>query len=546
MSGITQMRPDVWREQMQLAPVYPAHLAQQILDGMCNGTPIGFTGDRERNRDAPNLGSAVKDARTRALVSAAIAKDVKEGKKSGPHAAPPFPFFSVSPIGAVPKGDGVRVIHHLSFPYGANSCSINAGIEREPLVLGRFDDACNAIRRAGRGCFLIKLDVEAAYKQVPVRPEDRALLGLKWDGEYYYELVLPFGLRSSGVRWELYAAALHHFFRHHLRIRLVIHYVDDFLFVVAGLERAQRALDGAVALCDHLHIPLSIKKREGPITCLTFLGIELDTVAMEARLGAPRLAELQQLLLVWSGAKHECSLRELQSLTGKLNFACGVVRRGRAYLRRLIEMQRAFKATAHTTMSTRHRLSHAARGDVRWWREFIAGWNGRALLYELEWTSAERIELFTDACLEGYGAAYGNRWFRGVWTAAQLLRAKRRDSHSVPYLELRALVHAAAVWGPLWTAKRITFRCDCQPVYYALLTMTSKDSDMQSLLRHLDMIAARNGFEFRCEHIAGVANTVADLLSRPSLFSPQALRRLLPDANAEPENAQELPSLESM
>ena len=117
---------------------------------------------------------------------------------------------------------------------------------------------------------------------------------------------------------------------------------------------------------------------------------------------------------------------------------------------------------------------------------------------------------------------------------------------SVPYLELRALAHAAAVWGPLWTATRITFRCDCQPVYYALLTMTSKDSDMQSLLRHLDMIAARNGFEFRCEHIDGVANTVADLLSRPADFSPQALLLRLPGANAQPEVALELPPLESM
>ena len=545
MEGITQMRPGPWEEQLRRHPAYDPELSRQILEGICFGVPIGFTGNRECNRDAPNLGSALKDPRTRALVGAAIAKDVAAGKKSGPHTQRPFPFFSVSPIGAVPKGvDDIRVIHHLSFPYGGDS--INAGIEREPLWLGRFDDACSAIVKARRGCFLIKLDVEAAYKQVPVRPEDRALLGLKWDGQYYYELVLPFGLRSSGVRWELYAAALHHFFLHHLGIRLVIHYVDDFLFVVAGLQRAQKALDGAVALCEHLDIPLSLKKREGPTTCLTFLGIELDTMAMEARLGAPRMAELQQLLLVWSDAKHECTLRELQSLTGKLNFACGVVRRGRAYLRRLIDMQHAFKATAGTTMSTRHHLSHAAREDVRWWRDFIAEWNGRALLYEIEWTTSERIELFTDACLKGYGAAYGNRWFRGVWTPAQLQRAWRVNKHSVPYLELRALVHAAAVWGPLWTTKRIIFRCDCQPVYFALLTMSSPDSDMQRLLRHLDMIAARNGFEFKCEHIAGVNNTVADLLSRPDLFSFQALLQRLPGANAEPENAPELPPLETM
>jgi len=154
------------------------------------------------------------------------------------------------------------VIHHLSYPYGKDSISINAGIEREKLNPSRFDDAYgDAVRRAGQGSYLIKLDIEAAYKQVPVCPKDRALLGLKWEGKYHYELVLPFGLRSSGVRWEVYAAALHYFFHHHLGIELVIHYVDDFLFVVAGsLAKAQKCMTDAIDLCSFLKVPLSMNK----------------------------------------------------------------------------------------------------------------------------------------------------------------------------------------------------------------------------------------------------------------------------------------------
>ena len=70
------------------------------------------------------------------------------------------------------------------------------------------------MRKLGRGCFLIKLDVSAAYKQIPVRREDWPLLGFMWRGEYYYERVLPFGLRSSCRLWDLYAAALHFCFMH--------------------------------------------------------------------------------------------------------------------------------------------------------------------------------------------------------------------------------------------------------------------------------------------------------------------------------------------
>jgi len=76
--------------------------------------------------------------------------------------------------------------------------------------------------------------------------------------------------------------------------------------------------------------------------------------------------------------------------------------------------------------------------------------------------------------------------------------------------------------------------------------MTSKDSSMQSLLRHLDMTAARYGFDMRAEHISGVNNTVADLLSRPRRFSLQALRRMLPNANDQQDPTPHLPPLTHM
>ncbi len=543
------MRAEAWRAELERpgkdgAPSYAhAHpeLARAILEGIEQGVRIGFTGDRARSRTCVNLGSATKDDAVRAAISAIIAADVAAGKKAGPFDAPPFEFFSASPIGAVPKGlDAWRAIHHLSFPYGKDSCSINAGIAREELTLGRFDDACDAVRALGANCFLVKLDVEAAYKQVPVHPDDRALLGLRWEGKYYYELVLPFGLRTAGNRWEMYATALHFFFQHHLGVDVVIHYVDDFLFVVACKDRAQQHLADVLDLCARLGVPMASKKTEGPTTRLTFLGIELDTVAMEARLDAKRLSELQLLLGTW-GERRGTTLRELQSLTGKLNFAATVVRRGRAYLRRLIDLQRAIKAQPGATPRTAHRLSNAALRDIQWWRDFLTQWNGRALLYEQQWTDAARIELFTDACNAGYGAHFGDRWFAGFWTKAQLQRARRGKRVSMPFLELHALVHAAAVWGHLWSGKKITFRSDCLPVVLAIRSMSSKQQDSMRLLRHLDAIAARHGFDFRCEHIAGVANTVADALSRDG--SDLQARALRPSLLQHPDPSPPLPPL---
>jgi hypothetical protein len=429
----------------------------------------------------------------------------------------------------------IRVIHHLSHPFGGDS--INANIEPEPLELGRFDAACDAIRLLGCGCLLCKFDVEAAYKQVPVRPGDRPLLGIKWRGKYYYELCLPFGLRSSGYRWELFAAALHWFFRNILGIELVIHYVDDFLIVLPATPAAARLRDLVLRLCEWLGIPMSPAKTEGPTTRLTFLGIELDTVALTARLDDKRLAELAALLADWVG-RETCSIRELQSLCGKLHFASSVVRAGRVFVRRLVDLTSALERQG-LPPGKPHTLTAPARADIRWWQRFIREWNGKSLLYEREWTRADALHLYTDACTQGYGAAHGSRWYQGRWPASVWALAQRDERESMPFLELYALVQAARTFGAALTGRKVYFHCDCEPACFVVQHSMSRSKEMQALLRELHMTAARRGFDVRVMHIAGVTNTVADALSRQC--TREELLALLPTAEAEPTSPAAMP-----
>ena len=53
------------------------------------------------------------------------------------------------------------------------------------------------VSKYGKGALMEKFDVESAYRNIPISPMDRHLLGLKWRGKHYVDLVLPFGLRSS-------------------------------------------------------------------------------------------------------------------------------------------------------------------------------------------------------------------------------------------------------------------------------------------------------------------------------------------------------------
>ena len=44
---------------------------------------------------------------------------------------------------------------------------------------------------------MTKMDIMHAYRNVPVHPEDRLLLGMMWEGKVYVDKTLPFGLRSA-------------------------------------------------------------------------------------------------------------------------------------------------------------------------------------------------------------------------------------------------------------------------------------------------------------------------------------------------------------
>ena len=70
---------------------------------------------------------------------------------------------------------------------------------------------------------------------------------------------------------------------------------------------------------------------------MSFAGIELDTVKIEARLPRGKLQKCIDLISAFLSRK-KVTLKELQSLTGLLNFACFVVVPGRAFLRRLIDI----------------------------------------------------------------------------------------------------------------------------------------------------------------------------------------------------------------
>lgn len=82
------------------------------------------------------------------------------------------------------------------------------------------------------------------------------------------------------------------------------------------------------------------------------MGIELDSMHMEAQLPEDKLQRTQDLLASFT-KRHSVCLVELQSLIGSLQFACKVVILGRTFLQRMINLTRGFPAVFTIYSSTR-------------------------------------------------------------------------------------------------------------------------------------------------------------------------------------------------
>ncbi len=539
LSTVSPLHPLAWRAALARHP--DQTLVNQLVLGITDGVDIGYTStDADATGDMAlglhqcnNLPTAYAQP---ASIDADIAATVASGHKAGPYTVPPYRHFRCSPLGTVPKtgSDKHRVIHHLSWPRTGRS--VNARIPHFECKLASFDDAAAMVQSLGIGAWMCKLDIAAAYKCIPVAPRYWHLLGMRWQGMYYFDKQLPFGMASSCAIWEQYATAAEWIVHHELNIPHQRHYVDDFIVAAATQQHCQQRMDAIVRLFGILGLPLAdssgVNKVVAPTQQLVYLGIEIDSIKQCCRLSDARLAKLVSIIDTWL-QKDTATQRELLSLAGTLHFACRVVRPGRAFVRRLLNLAHSLQRL-HTRVS----LSHGTRADLRWWHQFAHQWNGVSWLYEPHWQSAHCLHLHTDASLQGYGAVFGTHWFACEWTRDELALAHRLHRVSLPWMELYALVRAAATWGHLLRGKRLHFHCDSATSVAACQRMSSRSIQLMKLIRCLLFIAAQHGFEWRIKHIAGTDNIVADCLSRMQV---ERFRMLVPLADPSPTVPPPLP-----
>ncbi|CAB4028379.1 Hypothetical predicted protein, partial [Paramuricea clavata] len=275
----------------------------------------------------------------------------------------------------------------------------------------KVDDAIRALVDMDPWALMAKFDVQTAYRNILIHPDDRYLLGMKWRDRFYVDLVLPFGLRSAPFIFNSVAEAVEWILVRNYAVSPLFHYLDDYLTMgPANSSICQSHMDTAFTVFARLGLPLHLQKCEGSSTVLVFLGVELYSVQQLARLPRDKVDRILRLLQSWS-RKKTCTRRDLESLIGSLHHACRVVVPGRTFLRRMIDLLCCFRHRDHPI-----RLNVEFRRDLQWWLSFFLEWNGVSFFLSPAVSPLPDLVVSSDASGScGFGALWHMQWFYSSW-----------------------------------------------------------------------------------------------------------------------------------
>ena len=277
-----------------MLPMLASYPNQEHAKRLINGFKFGFSLHFEGAR-VPLTSKKLKSAFDhREVLQRKLRKEIELGRIVGPFTSPPFKKFRCSPIGLVPKKSPgeFRLIQHLSAPRGS---SVNDSIPEKQCTVtySSFDSAVEIVARLGRGALMGKTDIKSAFRLLPVSPEDFELLGICVDGLYYYDRCLPMGCAVSCSTFECFSTFLEFCTRQAAESRNIVHYLDDFFFAgKADDNECRHAMASFAAICERFGVPVAHEKTEGPVTAITYLGLEIDAVSRQIRVPNEKIADL--------------------------------------------------------------------------------------------------------------------------------------------------------------------------------------------------------------------------------------------------------------
>ncbi|KAK3236023.1 hypothetical protein CYMTET_53817 [Cymbomonas tetramitiformis] len=367
------------------------------------------------------------------------------------------------------------------------------------------------------GMYMVKVDLEEAYRSLPVASQYWAAQCFQWRGKRYMDTRSPFGNRALPGIFMRYTRAIVAWMQ--AQGVPCVGYLDDFFMVARTAAEAQEMMDLMIEFVTMLGFKVNRAKCEGPARRLEFLGVLLctDGETCTASIDEERVQQVTSKLreMRAEAAKGPVRRRKLESLLGLLAFCAQVVWGLSLYTRQ------GFALVAATAGRSRVTIGTGVMQDLKVVERVIRLYNGRKVVLHKE--DVHEDAFATDASLrKGMGGHCQPDYFLISWE--DLAEMPQRDfypftskakSH-INYLELFAVWWALALWAHRLSGWTLVVRIDNQ----CALTQVDKfwgPVEYIPLLRKIFYLCAQHDIRLHPKYISSKDNLLADLLSRLKL-----------------------------
>ena len=371
------------------------------------------------------------------------------------------------------------------------------GVE-DKLCFPKVDDLVREVRHLGPGCLCFKHDLQRAYHQIFVDWKDIPLLEYIHNNSIFFNAVLPMGLQSSARCCQ------------HVTDTIVFLFVEkgyfagNYLGDFGGVSTVSQAWQAFTALGDLLRavgIQEASEKAAALSTRMIFLGIQVDTVELSLTILEEKLQDLIHELQSWSH-KSKATLKEVQQLARKLNFAASCIQPAHIYICQILNFLRSLKD------NRKHVVPVSVRSDVQWWLDCAKSFNGVSLMLDNTW-SAPDAEFSSDTCLTRVGAWSNHQFFH-----FQLPQVMLSCECDINQLECATVVVSISLWGSNFKRKRLLVNCDNRVSAEVINSGFSRNPVLQACPRQLHLLCMKFDCLVWAKFVQGMTNKWADNLSR--------------------------------
>ena len=509
-------RPNIYGSQVPLKTSWNIPLCMQLASSTSDREVVNFLlygwslnhDGRPATINHTNHASALNHAQH---VTNYIQKELSLGCLLGPFATIPWSKdVATSPMSTRPKKNSEkrRIIMDLSWPPGA---SVNDGISKDTylhqlmqVTYPTVDAICKRAFKIGSGVRAYKKDLNRAFKQLFMQPNDWPMLGISWQGAWFFDKTAVMGSISAPYVCQRTTNFIRHIMRN--LAYFVLNYVDDFMGVEheTKIWQSYHTMDN---LLRDIGAEEAKEKAVEPTDVIEMLGILFNFRDMTMGITPSRKAEILTELEWWVHTP-DYTRKQLESLIGKLQFISLCVRPGRILMNRLWNQ---LKVTP-PTIRTQKQYGSEMDKDIGWWAKYMDQYDNVSILWMTKVSTVDKV-IASDACLKGYGGTCGSEFTFGKFNPEMTTQ----ETWTIVHLELYALIICLKLWMHQLQGKKFVVHCDNMAVVTIINTGHSKDLRLQSLLREFIFTVAIARCEVVAKHIRSKINRLPDLLSRASI-----------------------------